>query len=62
MRMPGRTAVSMEIARTETPRLFLLSGADNRIVSFDVGGMRPPTKPLARSEPMGETPVYLGLR
>ncbi|WP_326537398.1 amine dehydrogenase large subunit [Pseudorhodoferax sp.] len=61
-RMPGRTAVALDIARTETPRLFLLSAADNRIVSFDVGGARPPARPLARSEPLGETPIYLGLR
>ena len=60
-RIPGQSAVSMNIARTEAPRLFVLSGADNRILSFDLSGAKPPTKPLARSEPFGETPVYLGL-
>jgi methylamine dehydrogenase heavy chain len=61
-RIPGQVAISMNIARTETPRLFLLSGADNRIVAFDLKGERPPTKPSARSEPVGETPVFIGMQ
>ena len=60
-RMQGHTAVSMNIARTEAPQLFVLSGADNRILSFDLKSDRAPAKPLARSEPVGETPVFLGL-
>lgn len=59
-RMPGQTAVSMSVARTDQPRLFVLSGADNRLVSFDVSGPRVPSKPALRSEPVGETPVYVG--
>jgi methylamine dehydrogenase heavy chain len=61
-RMPGQMAVSMNIARSATPWLFVLSGADNRILSFDLSGPKPPTKPLARSEPIGETPVFLGMQ
>lgn len=61
-RIPGQVAISMNIARTETPRLYLLSGADNRIVAFDLKGERPPTKPSARSEPVGETPVFIGMQ
>ncbi|MDE2371503.1 MAG: amine dehydrogenase [Burkholderiales bacterium] len=60
-RMPGQTAVSMNIARTESPRLFLLSGADNRLLAYDIGANAAPSKPLLRSEPVGETPIYLGM-
>lgn len=60
-RLPGQTAVSMNIARTAQPRLFVLSGADNRIVSFDLSGPKPPTKPLARSLPVGDTPAFVGM-
>lgn len=60
-RMPGQMAVSMNIARTATPRLFVLSGANNTILSFDLSGPKPPIKPLAHSEPVGETPVFLGM-
>lgn len=58
-RMNGHAAISMALARTETPRLFLLSGADNTIVAYDVRDDRGLRKPLAQSAPMGETPVYL---
>ncbi len=61
-RIPGQAAVSMAIGRSDKPRLFVLSGADNRILSYDVAGARPPAKPSARSEPVGETPVYLGMQ
>jgi len=61
-RIPGQMGISMDIARTERPRLFVLSGADNRIVAFDIAGKQPPAKPAARSAPVGETPVYMGLR
>ena len=60
-RIPGHAAVSMNIARTDAPRLFLLSGADNRILAFDLKGPKPPTKASARSEPVGDTPVFLGM-
>lgn len=70
-RLPGRTAVALAIARTEQPRLFVLSGADNRILSFDAAPtaqagakvLAPAAfKPRTASAPVGETPVYLGLR
>lgn len=61
-RLPGQMAVSMNIARTEAPRLYVLSGADNRILSFDLSGAKPPARPIARSEPVGETPVYVGMQ
>lgn len=60
-RLAGQAAVAMNIARTEAPRLFVLSGADNRILSFDLSGAKPPARPSARSEPFGETSIYLGL-
>jgi methylamine dehydrogenase heavy chain len=60
-RMPGQAAVSMAIAHGAAPRLFVLSGADNRLLSWDLARLRAPYKPLARSEPFGETPVYLEL-
>jgi methylamine dehydrogenase heavy chain len=60
-RLPGQMAVSMNIARTDKPRLFVLSGADNSIVAFDLSGRKPPRKPLARSAPVGETPAYVGM-
>jgi methylamine dehydrogenase heavy chain len=59
-RWPGQTAISMTILPAEPRRLVLLSGADNRLVAFDLRGDAPPRKPDARSEPVGETPVYLG--
>jgi len=58
-RMPGEMALSMALAQGDKPRLFLLSAMENRLVSFDVSGAKLPTRPLARSAPMGETPIYL---
>ena len=60
-RMPGQTAVSMAIAHGAAPRLFVLSGADNRLLAWDLRSLRFPYRPLARSEPVGDTPVYLEL-
>lgn len=59
--LPGTTALSMTFA-PKLPRLFVLSAADNRIVSFDLGGTSLPKRALATSEPVGETPVYLVLQ
>lgn len=61
-RMPGRAAVAMNVDRSAAPRLFLLSGTDNRILSFGLRDDGTPGKPLAHSEPVGETPVFLGLQ
>lgn len=58
-RMPGHAALSMALARTETPRLFLLSSADNSLIAYDVRDESRLTKPLVRSAPVGETPIYL---
>lgn len=58
-RMPGQAVISMAVSRGDAPRLFALSGADNRLLSWDLHRLRAPYKPLARSEPVGETPVYL---
>jgi len=60
-RLPGETAVAMAVARTDKPRLFVLSGADNRVLSYDIAGARLPAKPALRSEPFGDMPIYLGL-
>jgi len=60
-RLPGETAVAMAVARTDKPRLFVLSGADNRILSYDIAGDKLPAKPALRSEPFGDMPIYLGL-
>lgn len=59
--LPGSTALSMAFAPRQ-PRLFVLSAAENRIVSFDLGGPTLPKRPLASSQPVGETPVYLVLQ
>ncbi len=60
-RMTGYSAVAMIISRTGEPRMYVLNGTDNRIVSLDLRATKPPAKPLARSEPFGETPVFLEL-
>lgn len=60
-RLPGQAAIGMAIARADAPRLFLVSGADNTLVSYDVGGNGVPKQPLKRSAPVGDTPVFLAL-
>lgn len=59
--MAGHSALSMALARGPAPRLFLLSGADNTLVAYDVKDGSRLRKPLMRSAPMGETPVTLEL-
>lgn len=61
-RVPGHGALSMAISKGERPRLYLLSASDNRILSLDLSRTQAPARPLARSEPVGETPVYLELQ
>ncbi|MFO1268504.1 MAG: amine dehydrogenase large subunit [Rubrivivax sp.] len=39
--------------------LYVLSAADNRILRYDVREARLAAQPALRSEPVGETPVYL---
>jgi methylamine dehydrogenase heavy chain len=58
-RLPGHGALSMAMSAAPPQRLYLLRAEDNRIVSLDLSRTPTPTKPLARSEPVGETPVYL---
>ncbi len=60
-KLPGEVALSMTFA-PKLPKLFVLSAADNRIVSFDLSGPRLPKRPMASSLPVGETPVYLVLQ
>ncbi len=60
-KLPGETALSMTFS-PELPKLFVLSAADNRIISFDLSGPRLPKRPLAASLPVGDTPVYLVLQ
>ena len=58
-RTPGHTAISMALTHGDKPQLILLSGADNTLVALDVvkpGGL---AKPIQKSAPFGETPVYL---
>lgn len=61
-RVPGQTAVAMNIARAETPRLVILNGMNNTLLAYDLKGERLPAKPTLRSEPVGETPIYIGLQ
>lgn len=59
-RLPGQMAVAMRVAGTDAPRLFVLNGANNRVFGFDIGGDKLPTRPSTGSEPIGETPIFLG--
>ncbi len=59
-RLPGHSALSMSFGPSAgPPRLYVLSAADNRLLTFDAAAARIAAKPLRRSEPVGETPVYL---
>lgn len=61
-RVPGHMALGMTMAKTDRPRLFVLSAKDNRLLSFDIPAraIRAETfRPARTSAPMGETPVYL---
>ncbi|HMM86249.1 amine dehydrogenase large subunit [Azohydromonas sp.] len=61
-RLPGHTALSMSFGPPSAPDLlYVLSAADNRIVRLDFGGPGLPSK-VQRSDPIGETPVYLVLQ
>lgn len=61
-RLPGHTALSMSFGPPAAPDLlYVLSAADNRIVRLDFAGAKLPTQPR-RSDPIGETPVYLVLQ
>lgn len=58
-RTPGFGTLSMTRTREATPKLVLLSGLDNTLRVLDPARPASMRKPLAVSEPMGETPVYL---
>lgn len=61
-RLPGHTALSMSFGPASAPDLlYVLSAADNRIVRLDFGGPGLPSR-AQRSDPVGETPVYLVLQ
>jgi methylamine dehydrogenase heavy chain len=57
-RLPGDMALSMAMTRDKPRRLYLLN-AENRLVSIDPAA--PDAKRRKRSDPVGETPVYLEL-
>lgn len=61
-RMPGQAVISMAVSKGPAPRLYGLSGADNRLLAWDLRRLKAPYKPAARSEPVGETPVFLALQ
>ncbi len=61
-RLPGQVGLSMTFAPTASPMLYLLSAADNRILRYDFSAPKLPQAPTMRSEPVGETPVYLVLQ
>ncbi len=56
-RTPGFGTLSMTQTVEAEPKLVLLSGVDNTLRVLDP--QRSLSQPLAHSEPMGETPVYL---
>jgi methylamine dehydrogenase heavy chain len=58
-RTPGHAALSMTLTHSEKPQLILLNAADNTLVALDVGKPGGLAKPIQKSAPFGETPVYL---
>lgn len=60
-KVPGRAAVAMIASQGAQAQLFLLSGADNTLLSFDLRKANGLSKPLKVSAPVGETPIYLGM-
>ncbi|MDM0111446.1 amine dehydrogenase large subunit [Variovorax sp. J22R133] len=57
-RAPGHAALSMTMTRGDKPQLMLLN-ALNTLLAFDATSPRGLEKPLVKSKPVGETPVYL---
>jgi methylamine dehydrogenase heavy chain len=60
-RAPGQNAIGMAITPTTPPRLVLLNGTDNTLLGIDLKGDKAPLKPIIKSEPVGESPVFLGV-
>jgi len=58
-RAPGHMALSMALTHGDKPQLMVLNGADNTLMAFDATAARGLEKPLVKSKPVGETPVYL---
>ncbi len=62
-RIPGQAALSMSFGPAAGSgagtALYVLSAADNRILRYGFRDGRLAAQPAARSEPVGETPVYL---
>lgn len=56
-RVPGDMALSMAMTRGKPRRLYVLN-AENRLIAIDTAS---PGKRRKRSDPVGETPVYLEL-
>lgn len=61
-RWPGQGAIAMTALPADPARLVLLRASDNRLLGIDLVGDRAPRKPDLGSEPVGDTPVYLGAR
>ncbi|MDR2837175.1 MAG: amine dehydrogenase [Azonexus sp.] len=58
-RAPGHMALSMTVIRDERPELIVLNAVDNTLLAFDLNARRGLAKPLRRSAPVGETPVFM---
>lgn len=58
-RGPGHAAVSMAMTSGARPELIVLNGMDNSLVAFDPISARGLNKPLRKSAPFGEMPVYI---
>lgn len=60
-RTPGYGSISMSVSRSDQPRLFVLDGEHNALLSFDIVNERGLQKPLNRLDNLGETPVHVEL-
>ena len=58
-RGPGHAALSMVMTSGETPELIVLNAVDNSLVAIDPLRARGLDKPLRKSAPFGETPVFI---
>lgn len=58
---PGHNALSITLSQRqgEPARLYVLDGATNEVAIFEPHGAKGLKKPVVRSQPTGDTPVYL---
>ncbi|MDC8786381.1 amine dehydrogenase large subunit [Roseateles koreensis] len=61
-RLPGQGAIGMALSHEDKPSLFVLSAMENRLLSFALSERPPLARLLHRSEPVGETPVYMEMQ